>query len=423
MSSPADTFARDAGRERGLDRFLRERLCARLDGLQGGQLYLHDAWGDRRLGEAGAHDEGLRTALRVHDPAFYRAVAGNGSVGAGESYSDGHWDCDDLVALVRLLARNRALLDAMERGPARLGGLAMRWLHGLRRNTRAGSRRNIAEHYDLGNELFQLFLDADMMYSAAMFASPHDTLEQASQRKLRRICEKLELREGDHLLEIGTGWGGMAMFAAREFGCRVTTTTISARQHALASERVRAAGLQDRITLLRSDYRDLDGRYDKLVSIEMVEAVGHQFLDGYFGKCASLLAPGGLALVQAITIEDHRYAQALRSVDYIKRHVFPGSFIPCASALVESAARAGRLRLLNLEDFGDSYALTLRHWRQRFLARREQARALGLDERFLRHWEFYLAYFEGGFLEHATSDVQLLLAAPGNARGQYLPGL
>ena len=423
MSSPADTFARDAGRERGLDRFLRERLCARLDGLQGGQLYLHDAWGDRRLGEAGAHDEGLRTALRVHDPAFYRAVAGNGSVGAGESYSDGHWDCDDLVALVRLLARNRALLDAMERGPARLGGLAMRWLHGLRRNTRAGSRRNIAEHYDLGNEFFQLFLDADMMYSAAMFASPHDTLEQASQRKLRRICEKLELREGDHLLEIGTGWGGMAMFAAREFGCRVTTTTISARQHALASERVRAAGLQDRVTLLRSDYRDLDGRYDKLVSIEMVEAVGHQFLDGYFGKCASLLAPGGLALVQAITIEDHRYAQALRSVDYIKRHVFPGSFIPCASALVESAARAGRLRLLNLEDFGDSYALTLRHWRQRFLARREQARALGLDERFLRHWEFYLAYCEGGFLEHATSDVQLLLAAPGNARGQYLPGL
>ena len=423
MSSPADTFARDAGRERGLDRFLRERLCARLDGLQGGQLYLHDAWGDRRLGEAGAHDEGLRTALRVHDPAFYRAVAGNGSVGAGESYSDGHWDCDDLVALVRLLARNRALLDAMERGPARLGGLAMRWLHGLRRNTRAGSRRNIAEHYDLGNEFFQLFLDADMMYSAAMFASPHDTLEQASQRKLRRICEKLELREGDHLLEIGTGWGGMAMFAAREFGCRVTTTTISARQHALASERVRAAGLQDRVTLLRSDYRDLDGRYDKLVSIEMVEAVGHQFLDGYFGKCASLLAPGGLALVQAITIEDHRYAQALRSVDYIKRHVFPGSFIPCASALVEAAARAGRLRLLNLEDFGDSYALTLRHWRQRFLARREQARALGLDERFLRHWEFYLAYCEGGFLERATSDVQLLLAAPGNARGQYLPGL
>jgi len=367
--------------------------------------------------------EPLRPTLRVHDPAFYRALAGNGSVGAGESFIDGEWDCDDLVALVRLLVRNRDLLDGMETGLARLGGLAMRWLHAARRNTRAGSRRNIAAHYDLGNEFFELFLDEDMMYSAAMFASPADTLEQASRRKLRRICEKLDLRASDHLLEIGTGWGGMAIFAAREYGCRVTTTTISARQHALAVERVRAAGLADRITLLRQDYRDLDGNYDKLVSIEMVEAVGHQFLDGYFEKCARLLAPGGLALVQAITIEDHRYAQALHSVDFIKRHVFPGSFIPCASVLVESAARAGRLRLLNLEEFGDSYALTLRHWRQRFIARREQARALGLDERFLRLWEFYLCYCEGGFLEQAIGDAQLLLAAPGNARAQYLPGL
>jgi len=299
----------------------------------------------------------------------------------------------------------------------------MRALHALQRNTRTGSRRNIAAHYDLGNDFFRLFLDENLMYSAAMFASPADTLEQASERKLRRICEKLDLRESDHLLEIGTGWGGMALFAAREYGCRVTTTTISAKQHALASERVREAGLGERITLLRSDYRDLEGRFDKLVSIEMVEAVGHQYLDGYFEKCASLLAPGGLALVQAITIEDHRYRQALESVDFIKRHIFPGSFIPCASVLVESAARAGRLRLLNLEDFGDSYALTIRHWRQRFHAQREQARALGLDERFLRLWDFYLCYCEGGFLEHAISDAQLLLAAPGNARAQYLPGL
>jgi cyclopropane-fatty-acyl-phospholipid synthase len=299
----------------------------------------------------------------------------------------------------------------------------MRWLHAARRNTRTGSRRNIAAHYDLGNEFFELFLDEGMMYSSAMFASPSDTLEQASERKLRRICEKLDLQPGDHLLEIGTGWGGMAIFAAREYGCRVTTTTLSERQHALASARVREAGLEERVTLLLRDYRDLDGRYDKLVSIEMVEAVGHQFLDGYFGKCASLLGPGGLALVQAITIEDHRYARALGSVDFIKRHVFPGSFIPCASVLVDSAARAGRLRLLNLEEFGDSYALTLQHWRRRFHAHREKARALGLDERFLRLWEFYLCYCEGGFLEHAIGDAQLLVAAPGNARAQYLPGL
>jgi len=425
MSSPAESLTRGAAAGWGaLDRFLRERLCAKLDELRGGQLRLLDECGERLLGEAAAGGgERLRPTLRVHAPSFYRALAGNGSVGAGESFMDGDWDCDDLVALVRLLVRNRELLDGMERGPARLGGLAMRALHAVQRNTRAGSRRNIAAHYDLGNEFFRLFLDQDLMYSAAMFASPADTLEQASERKLRRICEKLDLRAGEHLLEIGTGWGGMAMFAAREYGCRVTTTTISARQHALACERVRAAGLDDRITLLRSDYRDLQGRYDKLVSIEMVEAVGHQYLDGYFEKCASLLAPGGLALVQAITIEDHRYAQALQSVDFIKRHIFPGSFIPCASVLVESAARAGRLRLLNLEDFGDSYALTIRHWRQRFDAHREQARALGLDERFLRLWEFYLCYCEGGFLEHAISDAQLLLAAPGNARAQYLPGL
>lgn len=428
MSSPAESLARGAGRTDawgGLDRFLRTRLCRRLDALRGGQLRLQDALGDVLLGEAPANPaaEALCPTLRVHDPVFYRMVAGNGSVGAGEAYMDGAWSCDDLVALVRLLVRNRELLDGVESGPARLAGLAMRWLQAMRRNTRSGSRRNIAAHYDLGNEFFSLFLDAELMYSAAMFASPEESLEAASRRKLQRICEKLDLRASDHLLEIGTGWGGMAIHAAREYGCRVTTTTISERQHALATQRVREAGLQERVTLLRRDYRDLEGSYDKLVSIEMVEAVGHQYLDGYFGKCASLLAPGGLALVQAITIEDHRYQQALDSVDFIKRHVFPGSFIPCVTVLAESAARAGHLRLLSLEDIGESYAWTLRHWRQRFLARLDAARALGLDERFLRMWEFYFCYCEGGFIERSISDVQLLFAASGNRRAQYLPGV
>jgi cyclopropane-fatty-acyl-phospholipid synthase len=212
----------------------------------------------------------------------------------------------------------------------------------------------------------------------------------------------------------------MALHAARTRGCRVTTTTISREQHALASARVREAGLGDRVEVLLSDYRDLQGRYDKLVSIEMVEAIGHQYLDTYFATCARLLAPGGLALVQAITIEDHRYAQALRSVDFIKRHVFPGSFIPCASALVSAAARA-ELRLINLEDIGHSYALTLRHWRERFLARREEVRALGHDERFLRLWEFYLSYCEGGFRERSIGDAQLLFTAPGQRRRDFVP--
>jgi cyclopropane-fatty-acyl-phospholipid synthase len=396
-------------------------MIDRLAGLRGGELRLIDGMGDVRLGQ---HEEGgLRATLRVQDPEFYRCVASNGSVGAGEAYMDGLWRCDDLVALMRLLVRNRDLLDGMEGGLAKLGGMAMRAVHALRRNTKTGSRKNISAHYDLGNPLFELFLDDNLMYSSAIFASAEESLESASQRKLARICEKLDLKPTDHLLEIGTGWGGMALYAASKFGCRVTTTTISREQHALASERIAKAGLSDRVTLLLEDYRDLRGSYDKLVSIEMVEAIGHQYLDTYMSKCASLLKDDGLAVIQAITIEDHRYQQALQSVDFIKRHIFPGSFIPCVSAMVNAAAHSGQLRLLNLEDIGPSYALTLKHWRQRFFARIDEVRALGYDERFVRMWEFYLCYCEGGFIERSISDVQLLFARSGNRRDEYLPGM
>jgi cyclopropane-fatty-acyl-phospholipid synthase len=425
MSSPAESLARGQAAHTGpgaFDRFLRQRLLARLTGISGGQLRIHDAFGDVTLGSAGQAGA-VNATLRVHHPDFYRQLARNGSVGAGEAYMDGLWSCDDLVSLVRLLVRNRDLLDGMESGLARFGGYAMQAIHALKRNTRGGSRRNISAHYDLGNEFFELFLDPDMMYSSAIFAGPDDTLEQASKRKLARICQKLELDPRDRLLEIGTGWGGLALHAARHYGCHVTTTTISREQHALASARVQQAGLGDRVSVLLEDYRDLAGSYDKLVSIEMIEAIGHQYLDTYFEKCAALLAPEGMALIQAITIEDHRYAQALRSVDFIKRHVFPGSFIPSVTAMVESAGRAGELRLINLEDFGPSYALTLQHWRQRFLSRLDRVRAQGYDERFIRLWEFYLCYCEGGFRERSISDVHLLLARPGNRRDQYLPGL
>lgn len=420
MSSTADSIdspTQAAARYGALDRLLRRRLLATLDGLRGGCVRVTDALGEVRLGEPG----GLEVHLEVIDPGFYRAAAAQGSVGAGEAYMDGLWRCDDLVGLVRLLVINRDRLDAMETGLARLGGLALRGWHALRRNTRAGSRRNIAAHYDLGNELFALFLDPSMMYSSAVFADESETLEQAQFRKLERICRKLDLQPGDHLVEIGTGWGGLAIHAASRFGCRVTTTTISREQHALATERVAAAGLSDRVTVLLEDYRDLRGEYDKLVSIEMVEAIGHQYLETYLAKCASLLKPEGLALIQAITIEDHRYAQALGSVDFIKRFIFPGSFIPCVSALTGAAAQASDLRLINLEDIGPSYALTLRHWRQRFLARLDEVRRQGYDERFIRMWEFYLAYCEGGFLERSIGDVHLLFARPGNRREQYLP--
>jgi len=421
MSSPAESLAHStevAGRYGALDRALRKRLLATLGGLQGGVVTVRDALGTATVGEAGAD---LAVHMDVLDPGFYRAVAANGSVGAGEAYMDGHWRCDDLVALVRLLVRNRDRLDAMETGLARAGGVAMRALHAFRRNTRSGSQKNIAAHYDLGNDLFKLFLDENMMYSSAIFADDSETLEAAQRRKLERICRKLDLQPSDHLVEIGTGWGGMALYAARNFGCRVTTTTISREQHALAVARVAEAGLSDRITVLLEDYRDLEGKFDKLVSIEMIEAIGHQYLETYLAKCASLLKDDGLALIQAITIEDHRYQQALGSVDFIKRYIFPGSFIPSVSAITGAAGRASDLRLVNLEDIGPSYALTLHHWRQRFLAKLDQVRAQGYDERFIRMWEFYLCYCEGGFIERSIGDVHLLLARPGNRRPQYLP--
>ncbi len=421
MSSPADTLSsrtEDAARFGALDRALRQRLLATLDGLQGGTVTVRDALGTVTVGEP---DAGLAVAMDITDPGFYRALAANGSVGAGEAYMDGLWTCDDLVGLVRLLVRNRDRLDAMETGLARLGGWAMRVLHAFKRNTRSGSQRNIAAHYDLGNDLFKLFLDENLMYSSAIFAEPGESLETAQRRKLERICRKLDLQPTDHLVEIGTGWGGMALYAARNFGCRVTTTTISKEQHALAVARVAEAGLSDKVTVLLEDYRDLQGTYDKLVSIEMIEAIGHQYLDTYLAKCASLLKHDGLALIQAITIEDSRYEQALGSVDFIKRYIFPGSFIPCVSAITASAAQASDLRLVNLEDFGPSYALTLNHWRQRFLSRLDQVRALGYDERFIRMWEFYLCYCEGGFIERSIGDVHLLLARPGNRRPQYIP--
>ena len=418
MSHLLDTAAVASTRYGAFDRFLRARLLQQMAALQGMPLRISDALGEVVLGPPDAQAD--RVHIEVDDPAFYRAVAGNGSVGAAEAYMDGLWRCSDLVALVRLLVRNRDLLDAMETGSARLGGWAMRVLHSLRGNSRSGARRNIAAHYDLGNDFFSLFLSDDLMYSSALFEQPSDTLEQASTRKLDAICRRLRLGPQDRVVEIGSGWGGFALHAARHYGCHVTTTTISREQHALACERVAQAGLQDRVAVLLEDYRDLSGRYDKLVSIEMIEAVGAPYLEGYFAKIGQLLKPDGLALLQAITIEDHRYAQALRSVDFIKRHVFPGSFIPSIQALLAAKTRSSDLALLHMADFGDSYARTLRVWRERFLARLPEVRAQGFDERFIRLWEFYLAYCEGGFRQRSIGVAHLLFAKPGRREAGYL---
>jgi cyclopropane-fatty-acyl-phospholipid synthase len=391
---------------------LRQRLLDRLAMLRHGRLTIDDDSGTVELGTPMSQHPELSVHVRVRDMTFYRVLAAKGSVGAGEAYCAGLWQCDDLVALVRLLVRNRDLLDSMESGVARLGGLAMQLWHTLRKNTIAGSRRNIAVHYDLGNDFFALFLSPDLMYSSALWAGADDTLEEASRRKLDVICKKLDLRPDHRILEIGTGWGGFALHAARYYGCHVTTTTISIEQHAEAARRIADAGLNDRVTLLLQDYRDLDGCYDRLVSIEMIEAIGAPYLKTYFAKLGSLLKADGMALIQAITIEDHRYARALKSVDFIKRYVFPGSFIPSISAMLMAKARSSDLSLVHLEDFGHSYARTLQAWRRRFMARLPAARAQGFDERFIRLWEFYLAYCEGGFRERSIGVAHLLLARP-----------
>jgi cyclopropane-fatty-acyl-phospholipid synthase len=322
----------------------------------------------------------------------------------------GHWQADDLTALMRLLLRNRQALDAMETGLALISRplrVAAHWLH---RNTRAGSRRNISAHYDLGNDFFALFLDETMMYSCALFERPGMTLAQASTAKLDAICRKLALGPQDRVLEIGTGWGGFALHAAGRYGCRVTTTTISPSQYELARERVRAAGLDDRIDVILEDYRDLSGRHDKLVSIEMIEAIGHQYFAEFFRRCARRLVPGGQMLLQSITIAHRHYARARDEVDFIKRYVFPGCCIPAVSALAQAVADSSDLRIVHLEDIGPHYATTLARWRDNFLAHLDGVRALGCPESFCRMWEYYLSYCEAGFIERALSDVQLLLA-------------
>ena len=405
-------------------RKLRDRLLGMLGDIDECQLRINDAAGMMILGRCDAHAvEPLTARVDILDPSFYLRVATQGSIGAGEAYMDGLWRSDDLVALMRMLVRHRDRLDTLDSGSARVAGTLLKLWHALRRNSRQGSRRNIAAHYDLGNALFELFLSGDMMYSSAIYAYEGEALEDASWRKLDRVCRKLELSPTDHVLEIGTGWGGFAIHAARHYGCHVTTTTISREQYDLARARVADAGLSQHVEVVLQDYRDLDGHYDKLVSIEMVEAIGHQYLDRFFARIAELLKPHGAALLQAITIEDARYRKALREVDFIKRHIFPGSFIPCVSALSGALARSSDLRLVNLEDIGPSYAMTLQAWRQRFLARLPEVRALGYDERFIRMWEFYLAYCEAGFRERALGDVQMLLHRPRARTSSWLPAV
>ena len=401
------------GRAGYLQRLAARLVRARLAALREGDLTVSELGKIASFGPvAGAG--ALCATLRVHDPRFWTAVAFGGSAGAGAAYMKGYWSADDLTTALRVFVRNRPVLEQIDAGLARLLAPFNRLGHWLRRNSVTGARRNIEAHYDLGNDFFALMLDPTLMYSCALFEGSDMTLEEAQYAHLQRICAKLRLGPDDHLLEIGTGWGSFAIYAAQHYGCRVTTTTISEQQYACAQKRIQAAGLRNRITLLQKDYRDLGGQFDKLVSIEMIEAVGAEFYDEYFARCARLLKDGGVMLLQAITIADQRYEEARRSVDFIQRFIFPGSTIPSVTAMLESVTRASDLRLTHLEDTGVHYVKTLAHWRRNLLLHLPEVMALGYSASFVRLWEFYLCYCEAGFAERVLGDVQMLLARPGN---------
>lgn len=397
-------------RAKWVAKLAKSQVLKRLTELRKGQLILIDG-SERHV--FGRLDSGnLQATITVHDPRFYGEIAFGGSIGAGEAYMLGYWQADTLTNVVRLMVLNQSVMDTLEGGYQWLTKPLLKVFHWLNSNSEAGSQKNIAAHYDLGNDLFKLFLDPTMMYSSAMFDEDTTTLQAASERKLQVICDKLQLVPTDHVLEIGTGWGGFAIYAAKHYGCHVTTTTISEQQYLLAQSRILAEGLQDQITLLKHDYRHLQGQFDKLVSIEMIEAVGHQYYDTYFNKVSQLLKPDGVALIQAITIADQRYESAIRSVDFIQRYIFPGSNIPSNTAMLTSITNASDLRLVDLQDIGLDYATTLRLWRENFFAQLDAVRQLGYSEAFIRMWDFYLSYCEGGFAECALGDVHLLLAKP-----------
>jgi cyclopropane-fatty-acyl-phospholipid synthase len=390
-------------------------LVSGLHHLQDGQLRFHDAehdanYGTGELTSSMSHLGAIPAVqIQVLNPQFYTDLLLGGSMAAAETYIRGWWRTNDLPNTLRLMLRNQAITDVWDQGQSWWKKQARHFAHWLQRNTVQNSRKNIVAHYDLGNDFYALMLDPTMAYSSAFYAEEQLTLEQAQRAKFERLCRLLDLKATDHLLEIGTGWGGLAIYAAQEYGCRITTTTISPSQREYAQQKIAAAGLSDRITVLATDYRELTGQYDKLVSVEMLEAVGHQFFDTYFRKCGQLLKPGGKFALQTITIADQRFESYKKSVDFIQKYVFPGGCLPSVTALSQAVTRTSNLRITQLHDFGLDYARTLVAWRERFVANLDKVRTLGYPETFIRLWEFYLAYCEAGFRERATGVIHAVL--------------
>lgn len=356
--------------------------------------------------------EPVVATIEVKHPGFYSRLLQGGSIAAGEAYMDGWWDSPDLTALMKLMALNLRALDKLEEQGSWLTKLLYKFSHWSNRNSEENSRKNIHAHYDLGNNLYEAFLDTNMLYSSALYNNADDSLDQAQINKMDRLCQQLELKPTDHVVEIGTGWGAMAIYMAEQYGCQVTTTTISEEQHAYAEQKIKERGLESKITLLKEDYRNLTGTYDKLVSIEMIEAVGKQFLPSYIKVCESLLKSGGLMAIQAITIADQRYDYYSNNVDFIQKYIFPGGFLPSVTSLTQATTKYSDLVTRDLFDIGLDYAKTLNEWHLRFNRAESEVRSFGYDDRFVRMWRYYLSYCEGGFLARTISAVHMTFQRP-----------
>ncbi|MDH3572221.1 MAG: cyclopropane-fatty-acyl-phospholipid synthase family protein [Desulfobacteraceae bacterium] len=419
---PQKVSALELLRETFIDRLSRKLFFVLMKDFKRGRLALIEKNQQHQFGQS-SNGVSLQATINVHHPRFYTSTVFGGSIGSAEAYMSGFWSTSHLTNVIRLVILNWQIMEKMDKGWSWLSEPVHKLYHYFRRNTLKGSKENIVAHYDLGNDFYRLFLDETLTYSCGIFEHENTTLEAASIAKYDRICRKLQLHPEDHVIEIGGGWGGFSIHAAKNYGCRVTTTTISDEQYALAEKRIAASGLSHRIRLLRKDYRHLGGKFDKLVSIEMIEAVGHQYLNTFFQICSRLLKANGMMLLQAITIVDHMFDAHKRSVDFSKRYIFPGSCIPSIRAIMSSIARKTDLKLFHLEDITPHYVRTLAEWRKRFFDRIDDVRKMGFSDAFIRMWEYYLCYCEGGFAERYIGDVQMLLTKPMCRREPLLPPL
>lgn len=393
------------------DRIAKKVVLALLGKLRDVGFTLVEKDGDSYfIGDKGAS---LQAHFIVNHPKVYKRILSGGSIAAGEAYIDGWWDSPDITNVIRVMARNLPIMDKLEARVGWLTRLGYQLTHRLRRNSAANARQNISSHYDLGNDLYSSFLDEKMLYSCGIYDSAQDDLACAQVNKMDRLCRQLKLQASDHLLEIGTGWGAMAVHAAKHYGCRVTTTTISKEQYAWAKSLIEREGLTDRVTLLLDDYRDLTGQYDKIVSVEMIEAVGKEYLTTYIKQCQALLKPEGLLAIQAITIADQRYDSYSRGVDFIQKHIFPGGFLPSITVLLNQMTRHSDMVIRDIKDIGLDYARTLSDWHQAFNLSVNTLAQYGYDQRFIRMWRYYFCYCEGGFLERSISTVQLIASRSG----------